>query len=395
MPDQTITICLTGHSTNSDNLGVGALTVAEVDILRGIARRTGLPLAIRVIDWQDSRQPYVGGPDIEILRIRGREILDPRKVFRAIRGSDLVIDIGAGDSFADIYGSKRLTRMFLMKYQAHLAGVPYVLAPQTIGPFAKTASRVLARAHIRRCRAVFTRDGLSTRALEELGAAEGAMEASDVALRLPYDPPAPRSPGGPVRVGLNPSGLLLNGGYTGGNMFGLKADYPALIDSIIAHFLGMEGVELHLVAHVISQDQPVEDDYRACQALAERHPGTVLAPRFGSPSEAKSHIAGMDFFMGARMHATIAAFSAGVPVVPMAYSRKFAGLFGTLGYNRVVDCTSLDNDAVLAAVTEGFEVRAVLAIEAAEALRRGKDRMALYDRTLEDILRGIAMRKRG
>ena len=41
-------------------------------------------------------------------------------------------------------------------------------------------------------------------------------------------------------------------------------------------------------------------------------PGTVLAPRFSTPSEAKTYIAGLDFFMGARMHACIAAFSSGV-----------------------------------------------------------------------------------
>ena len=38
------------------------------------------------------------------------------------------------------------------------------------------------------------------------------------------------------------------------------------------------------------------------------------------------------------MHSTIAAFSSGVPVVPMAYSRKFNGLFiDTLGYDHMVD----------------------------------------------------------
>lgn len=389
-----LVVSLVGHSTNSDNLGVGALTVSQVDILRGIAQRTGLPLKIRVIDWQDPRPPYVGGPDIEIMRIRGRDFIDPRRVFAALWRSDLVIDIGAGDSFADIYGSKRLNRMFAVKYQAHLAGTPYVLAPQTIGPFTKPHSRALAKAHIRRCRAVFTRDALSSQALADMGVAEGALEVSDVALRLPYEAPAPRGEGAPLRVGLNPSGLLLNGGYTGKNMFGLKADYPALIDRIIRHFTAMPGVELHLVGHVISDIQPVEDDYRACEALAKAHPETVLAPRFDTPSEAKSYIAGMDFFLGARMHATIAAFSAGIPVVPMAYSRKFRGLFGTLGYDRVVECTSQENDAIFAAVAEAFEARAALAAEVQAALARGQEKMALYDETLTSILSAIAAKKR-
>jgi polysaccharide pyruvyl transferase WcaK-like protein len=37
------------------------------------------------------------------------------------------------------------------------------------------------------------------------------------------------------------------------------------------------------------------------------------------------------------MHSTIGAFSAGVPVIPVAYSRKFNGLFNTLEYPYYID----------------------------------------------------------
>ena len=59
-----LTVCLINHSTNSDNLGVGALTVSEVNILRSIAKRE---LRILVVDWKDTRTPYVEGDDIEIV----------------------------------------------------------------------------------------------------------------------------------------------------------------------------------------------------------------------------------------------------------------------------------------------------------------------------------------
>ncbi len=174
----------------------------------------------------------------------------------------------------------------------------------------------------------------------------------------------------------------MNGGYTGKNMFGLTTDYPALIREILRRFAAMEGVETHLVGHVISESQPVEDDFRAGEALAREFPGVVLAPRFASPSEAKSYIAGMDFFMGARMHACIAAFSSGVPVIPMAYSRKFAGLFGTLGYERTVECTTGTNEAILEAVFEGFADRAALKAEVDAAFARAETRIAPYEAAL-------------
>ena len=399
MPDQThpqasgtpIRVCLILHSTRSDNLGVGALTVSEVAILRGIAADLGRPLRITVMDWKDPRAPYVSGPDLRIVDLTSKVMLNPFGYFREVLRADIVIDIGAGDSFADIYGAGRLMRMFWLKYLAHIAGRPLVMAPQTIGPFTKPLSRFLARLSLRLCAIVATRDRLSTDCVREMGLTRRVIEASDVALRLPYDPPAPRASGGasgPVRVGLNVSGLLMNGGYTRNNMFGLTMDYPDLMRAIIGYFRDhADGCEIHLVPHVIvAKASSAEDDMRASAALAAEFPGVILAPAFATPSAAKSYIAGLDFFMGARMHACIAAFSSGVPVVPMAYSRKFAGLFGSLGYGQTVDCTSQSAEAILAAIRTAYAGRTALAVEMAQALQRGQAKLDAYDSALRDLM---------
>ncbi len=55
------------HASNSDNLGVGALTVSQVDILRGISRATGIEIAITLFDWVGARAAYVEGADISIV----------------------------------------------------------------------------------------------------------------------------------------------------------------------------------------------------------------------------------------------------------------------------------------------------------------------------------------
>lgn len=374
------------HSTRSDNLGVGALTVSEIAILRDVATRLGRRIEITVLDWKDARTPYVAGPDIRIVDLDGRFLKDPRGFFAAARRADLVIDIGAGDSFADIYGRGRLVRMFVMKFLTHLAGTPLALAPQTIGPFTKGWSKWLALASLRRSALVATRDDKSTAALRALGYGGPVIEASDVALRLPFTPPPTRAPGAP-RVGINVSGLLMAGGYTGKNELGIALDYPALIRSLIRRFQ-TEGAEVHLVPHVIVRAGPMvkEDDWRASETLAAAFPGTVLAPAFESPSEAKSYIAGLDFFMGARMHACIAAFSSGVPVVPMAYSRKFEGLFGTLGYGHTVDCTSESAAAIEAKILAAYAARGQLARDATAALARGRDRLQRYEEALVALI---------
>lgn len=395
MTDRILRAVLIQHSTRSDNLGVGALTVSEIAILRDIARDLNRLLEITVFDWVGVRPPYVEGADLKIRDLDRRSILDPRGYLSGARAADLVIDIGGGDSFADIYGTKRLKLMFLLKAMTHLSGTPLVVAPQTIGPFTKPVSRRLARTTLKRSAIVATRDAMSTRAArDELGLdASRIIEASDVALLLPYDPPAPRAEGGPVKVGINVSGLLLGGGYTGKNEFGLTSDYPKLARDLIRHFQSHpDGCEVHLVPHVFPEEDGGnrrEDDFAANEKLAAEFLGVIKAPRFQNPSEAKTYIAGLDFFMGARMHACIAAFSSGVPVVPMAYSRKFAGLFGTLGYDRTVDCTAETREAILAKITADFEDRATLETERAAALSIGLTKLDRYRDALRELMRGL------
>lgn len=383
-------ICLILHSSRSDNLGVGALTASEVAILRDIGQRLGREVAITILDWRDPRAPYVTGPDIRHADLSGRFIADPRGFLALVRRHDAVIDIGGGDSFADIYGRPRLRRIMAMKFLTHLARRPLVVAPQTIGPFTRPLSRLLARATLNRSALVATRDGLSVTAARDLGVRVPVIEASDVAMRLPHAPPPPHA--GPPRVGLNVSGLLMGGGYTGRNEFGLQMDYPALIRGLIRHFLAHpDGCEVHLIAHVLpDRPRPMrEDDFAACAALAEEFPGTRTAPRFASPSAAKSFIAGMDFFMGARMHACIAALSSGVPVAPMAYSRKFAGLFDAIGYPHTLDCTALSAQDVHARIAALYEDRARLAADARAAHATALARLRRYEDALSALLRTI------
>jgi polysaccharide pyruvyl transferase WcaK-like protein len=150
-------------------------------------------------------------------------------------------------------------------------------------------------------------------------------------------------------------------------------------------------VEVHLVSHVIEPQRPVEDDMAAARTLAAEFAGVVLAPAFSRPSEAKSYIAGLDFFTGARMHACIAALSSGVPVVPMAYSRKFNGLFGTLGYPRLADCKADTQDQVVAKVLQAFEARDLVRQEVQAALTTVRARLQRY----EDCVAGQMQRLAG
>ncbi len=381
-----ITVGLLWHSLNSDNLGVGALTFSNIAIVEGIASELGVDVRFRVFCWRDPGPMQMNRPNIEVCQLSTRDLLDPRKYFRQVRGCDMVLDISAGDSFADIYGGKRFRFNILSKMLVLIAKRPLIFSPQTIGPFNAPSSQKLAFQMMKRAKAVVTRDKLSSDYVRQLGINE-LIEATDVAFKLPYTQAA-ASVGKNVRVGINISGLLYNGGYDRNNMFGLKSDYRELSHKLLQHFTSIKGCEVHLVAHVISHTIEVEDDYRVAQKLAAEFPGVVVAPRFSNPPEAKSYISGLDYFCGSRMHACIAAFSSGVPVVPIAYSRKFSGLFGSLGYMHNTDCKTQSADDIVAEVAKGFHNRKQLAKEVAVSVALAHEKLNPYLDVLRSVMRG-------
>lgn len=384
-PAHELTVGLLWHSLDSGNLGVVALTLSQMRLLREAAEAAGVRVRFIVIGGtQDGAD--AGLPDVlQVCRVTRNRVLglDPA-LRRAFARCDLVLDIGEGDSFADIYGAKRLAFHVATKYLATRGGRPLVFSPQTLGPFRGAVSAWWADRALSLATLVCTRDALSTAYYQGRGLAVPTLEATDVAFALPYTP-RPRTPGRP-QVGLNVSGLLWSGGYTGGNEFGLRMDYRQLVLDLVDWFQGPGGADVWLVPHVVTPQMPVEDDAHAARQVAAQRPGVQLAGPFADPCEAKSFISGLDFFAGARMHACIAAFSAGVPCVPMAYSRKFSGLFNSVGYGRVADCTRQGADDVRRMVTESFGARDAVSTEVQRGRELADERLRPYRERLSALL---------
>lgn len=390
-----VTIGLLWHSFSSDNLGVGALSESQVAICEAAAQRAGVDLRFIIFGTTGGRDYRPVGKNIR----QGSPIFLKQLVtgrspfFGELEECDLVLDIGEGDSFTDIYGMRRFRLHIASKLAVLAKRCPLILSPQTIGPFDHWYSRWIAKQIMLRCKRVFTRDGLSTGYLRSIGLRRNVSEAIDVAFRLPYTRPTLQT-GASCRVGVNVSGLLFSGGYAGANQFNLTLDYPRLVRDLLARWCADDAVEVWLVPHVLSDSLPRDDDRVAIAALAAEFPLARVAPEFRSPSQAKSFIAGMDFMTGARMHACIAAFSAGVAVVPLAYSRKFNGLFATLGYEWFADGKAMSSNGAFAKIMEGFNRREELRTTIQVAMEKAKEQLAQYECYLVDVF-AISWRESG
>jgi colanic acid/amylovoran biosynthesis protein len=387
-----VTIGLLWHSFSSDNLGVGALSESQIALCEQAANRLGIKLRFIVFGTQGGRSYLPPGRMVtQGSHISFKELALMRSpFFKELKRCDFVLDIGEGDSFADIYGARRFRLQIASKIAVLIARRPLVLSPQTIGPFNGRWARWLACQVMKRCTAVFARDGLSRDYLRSIAVGVRAMEAIDVAFKLPYEKPA-RESEAPVRVGLNVSGLLFSGGYEGSNQFGLTIDYPALVRSLLKTWTAMPDVEVWLIPHVLADRVPRDDDRVAIKALQAEFPTAMVAPEFASPSAAKSFVSGLDFVTGARMHACIAAFSSSVPVVPLAYSRKFKGLFDSLGYPWLADGQAMTTDEAERAILNGFSQRHALANDIARASETVQRHLSTYESYLTELIQQVAV----
>lgn len=377
-------IGLLWHSLRAGNLGVGALTLGNMAIIQDVADGMGIDIQFVVLSMREaSTKPIADGA--EQYEIDTKRLLSPSGFARQVENLDVVVDIGAGDSFADIYGWKRFMFLWLTKRITIAKNRPLILAPQTIGPFTSQPYRALAASVMDKSEAVVARDEQSLAAIGELSPKANSSLAVDVAFKLPFEQRGTdTAEGRSIKVGINASGLLCQQAESGQNRFGLSFDYLQLQRDLLRYFTDRGDCEVHLVTHANSLGDAGDDDGTWADRLAREFPKAIRVPNFDGPSEAKSYISGLDFVVAGRMHACIAAFSSKTAVVPISYSRKFSGLFTLLSYPYYTPMHGVTQDEILQLVRTNFENdRAAMVVAEEKALERVDELLEPY----RDVLR--------
>lgn len=388
-------ITILNAAPSTGNQGVSALCLSAVD---GLTRRgaasfaihdhgrghrqenwtmSGRKIDVNLIGLSHIRRPW-RGDCLRTVRTMARMGGMGNPAARVILKSSAVLDVSGGDSFTDLYGEKRFRAMVLSKQLALDNGLPLILLPQTLGPFRDAGRRAEAVAILRAAKGIWLRDAGSYAFLQEtLGADFDTSRhhlGVDMAVLLPRAEPSSVLPStiaawlAPGRdfpvAGLNVSGLLCHDPEAAQKQFSLAATHTDQTEAAARAVLESDpAMRLLLVPHVQRPDGDPESDGTAAEALRVR-----LARDFGdrvqvlpqtlSAMELKGVIARLDWFAGARMHATIAGFSSGVPTLGLGYSDKARGVFAQCGIGaHVADLRRLDADAVGAAVRASLDAR--------------------------------------
>jgi polysaccharide pyruvyl transferase WcaK-like protein len=282
-------------------------------------------------------------------------------------------DIRGGDSFSDIYGLRNFITGSLPCIICFLLGKRVILFPQTYGPYKFYLSRIMARLILKKASVILSRDNSSISLVKELLGTKAQEKVirfcPDVAFCLEPNkssshPIVPKLySGSNTVIGYNISGLLYNGGFNKGNMFGLKFDYKIFAQNLAERILRETNAKLLLVPHTFAKRGNVENDLEACEMIFsimdKRFPGRVYRiTQQCDQSELKKIIGLCGFFIGSRMHACIAAISQSIPTIGMAYSKKFSGVFESIGIaDMVIDARFIDERSAIDQILEAFHKR--------------------------------------
>ena len=342
-------IGLLGAVINSDNLGCLALTYSLVSMLEKIANENHTTFNYYIFEGTEEN----GGIDLlsESINVEATRInkipvtyiyktktiihhpVKARNVYSFLKKCDVFIDLTAGDSFTDIYGNERFFLTTRIKNLIEKKGVPLILGPQTYGPFINDDNKLLAKRSLEQAKCVISRDSLSAEYIKTFSDVPVTV-TTDLAFNLPYKSKNIESD--KIRVGFNISSLLVSNKTEDTKVnFSIKTDYDEYVFRVLEYLCSNDKYDVHIIPHV-GQD--------GGNSFSSRFKNLTNIQSFKTPIEAKNYISQMDIFIGARMHATIGAFSSGVATIPNAYSRKFKGLYDNIEYPYIIDLQELNTD---------------------------------------------------
>ena len=266
------------------------------------------------------------------LKINNSETYALQKMYSPIvsdaEDCDICLSVG-GDTYCygDNHGIQVLTRELKKR------GKKTVLWGASIGAEDLSERKLES---LRDFDAIFTREPITYELLKENGANENIYLFSDPAFCM-------------ERVDVEPIDGFTRENTLGFNISPLVASGDPRKKEIAEDFLKFifenTTMKVLLVPHVVEENN---NDYDFMKPIFEKfeHTGRIaILPPDLEARQYKGYIAGTRFFIGARTHSTIAAYSSGVPTIALGYSVKARGIakdiFGEEKY--VLDIKAMTN----------------------------------------------------
>ena len=249
--------------------------------------------------------------------------------------ADIVLSVG-GDNYTDDYtGYYDPLRYYLyLNYHVKNFGKKLVIWSASIGPFKRLDRIDFVVDSLKKTDLITVRELKSFDYLFGLGF-NNIKRVADVAFTLPIEDTRVNllKTCPDFAVGFNVSPLI-GEYYSNVNKEFVIAESVKFLKDIIARY----NAKVLLIPHVVKESLKNNDFHFMSAILKEVNDSSniELLAQTNNSMQIKSVISQCRFFIGARTHSTIAAFSTGVPTLSIGYSQKSVGinhdLFGHTNY---------------------------------------------------------------
>ena len=315
----------------------------------------------------------------------------PPRFAKDVESCDGIVASG-GDVISVDYGVPSL--LWNMGFLDHFAqrGMPTLVWAASLGPFVGSEVEQLAVKFFRKLPAITVRETITEAYLHRLGLGSITKLVADPAFVLDKEivdlKELECASSSDFLIGLNVSPLIAK--------FRPRGEQSSVMIKEIAQFIrkavSETGGTVVLIPHVGPLDGSTSDnddhDYlrRVATEVADLQSRVRLLPKNLNASQLKFAISQCRFFIGARTHSTIAAFSNGVPTICIAYSVKAKGLnidlFGDERY--VIDTPKVTSESLWGGlqrlVTDEESLKALLKHKMIEWQARAKETAAVMER---------------
>lgn len=257
--------------------------------------------------------------------------------------SDIIIDLsgdtlGGGLSWSVISLGTILLGTFM--------GKPVIVFPQSIGPFTKRVE-FLARFTFHKVKFIAAREEITRNYLKEIGVSKTPVYlTSDIAFLL-----QPISHERVCKIlfkeGINENNRPIIGmsvsqsiaAYSKSeNPEEIRNSYVCIMAKLVDYLTDALDATVVFVPNVIGPGKIHDDRVIGKEMLTKvkcKHKVISVTKEY-TPEELKGIIGECDLFIGARMHANIAALTMHVPTIAIAYSHKYYGIMRMMGQEKYV-----------------------------------------------------------
>ena len=277
--------------------------------------------------------------------------------------SDIVINSG-GDHLSGEYGRASIITLTNLLY-ALLLDKPIVLFSESLGYHKSLIVKRLLDYVLERSDLILLRESESYQYVQEHIRTKNYYLTADPAFILDSSKTNIEKFDRPI-IGFNINPLL--------SQFADKIDILRISTKAIEKISKMLGGTLLLIPHVYGKDSDLKILSQIYNHLSLDN--IFLIEDEYEPEELKFIIGNCDLFIGARMHATIAATSMFVPTVGIAYSHKMHGIIGEMLSleDYIIDLEDLNHEILIEKVMKAWENRERIVEHLKKTIPRVKER---------------------